>query len=337
VSETILNQAEIASLVGSSESAKGQAAALRRFDGEGARDVVPSTPYDFGCADRLGPEAMRALEAIHEGAAGRFAAATSSLVRTSVETHVARVEEVTYAEFLRDLKAPTSFNLVRSAGLATNLAIDINPTILYPLIDRLLGGGHEVSQPVERPLTQIERRLAARVTRILLDALESSWQSVFDTDFELVRIEADPQLVHVVSPSELVVRVVFDVRMADVRAMVRVGLPCAAIDAVRDRLVRAAASTARRPMPALADVHSSGGGSPADAAELSVEIARVRIAAGEIADLHVGDIITSEQSVANPLLVKVDGAARFHARAGAYRGRKAIAIEGAIETPGPET
>ena len=335
--EKTLSQAEITSLVGNSEVPTGQAAGLRRFEEGGMRDVKATTAYDFQCADRLGPETMRALEAIHEIAARHFAAAASTLVRSSIETHVARVDQATYAEFLRDLVDPTCFNLVRSAALATSLAIDVSPTILYPLIDRLLGGGREASQPIERPLTQIERRLAARVTKLLLDALVSSWQNIIDADFELARIETDPQLVHVVSPSELVVRVAFDVRVGDVRGPIRMCIPHAAIDAVRDRLVGPATSAGRRGVTRTADVRLSGANSASGVVELTVELARLRIAASEIVDLREGDVITTDQSAASPLLVKIDGVPRFHARAGAYKGRKAISIEDTIDASNPGT
>jgi flagellar motor switch protein FliM len=67
--------------------------------------------------------------------------------------------------------------------------------------------------------------------------------------------------------------------------------------------------------------------SPADTIELVVELANTRIAVKESSELGVGDIITTDQDVLSPLVVRVDGAARFHARAGAYKGRKAICIE----------
>ena len=50
---------------------------------------------------------------------------------------------MTYSEFVFSLENPTCFNLLRAEPLEGNLILDINPSILYPIIDRLLGGGRE--------------------------------------------------------------------------------------------------------------------------------------------------------------------------------------------------
>ena len=40
--------------------------------------------------------------------------------------------------------------------------------LLYPIIDRLLGGGSEPTPPIRRPLTEIELRLVSRITDLFL-------------------------------------------------------------------------------------------------------------------------------------------------------------------------
>ena len=51
------------------------------------------------------------------------------------------MEQLTYGEFVFSLENPTCFNLLKADPLEGNLILDINPSILYPIIDRLLGGG----------------------------------------------------------------------------------------------------------------------------------------------------------------------------------------------------
>ena len=43
--------------------------------------------------------------------------------------------------------------------------------------------------------------------------------------------------------------------------------------------------------------------------------------------LRVGDIITTEKDVRSPLVVHIEGVSKFKARAGAFKGRKAICID----------
>ena len=86
---------------------------------------------------------MRALQTLHEGFSRNFGAALSGLLRSIVEVKLTSVDQLTYSEFVFSLENPTCFNLLRADPLEGNLILDINPSILYPIIDRLLGGGRE--------------------------------------------------------------------------------------------------------------------------------------------------------------------------------------------------
>ncbi len=50
------------------------------------------------------------------------------------------------------------FQFAAAEPLEGNLILDINPSILYPIIDRLLGGGRDPTPITRRPLTEIELR-----------------------------------------------------------------------------------------------------------------------------------------------------------------------------------
>jgi flagellar motor switch protein FliM len=71
-------------------------------------------------------------------------------------------------------------------------------------------------------------------------------------------------------------------------------------------------------------------------AEVSVRLTETSIAAAELADLRVGDIIATETDVNAPVLVSIDGVARFGGKPGVYQGRKAVRLTEAIENPPPK-
>ena len=330
--ERPLSQAELTSLVGSPEPAGGQAAGLRRFDRPAATGTPRAVPCDFRWADRLKHDQVRALVSIAESAARHFAAALSGLARTTIETRVARVDDRTYGEFVNSLQSPTCFCLVDADPLAANLALEISPAILYPLIDRLLGGVHEPGQSLRRPLTEIERRLAARVASLLLDALHRSWKMLLDIDFELARVETDPRAAPAVPPSELAIVIGFEMSAGDVRGSLQLCLPHAALEPVGGRLsdFGRAQGDMPRGIAGVAGTEGTAGGS----VEIVADLAQLRMPADELAGLAVGDIITTDKATHSPLVVSVDGTPLFHARPGAYKGRKAICIEERLEPPG---
>ena len=104
------------------------------------------TPYDFKRPERVGKEQMRALQTLHEGFGRNFGAALSALLRSIVEVKLTSVDQLTYSEFVFSLENPSCFNLLKADPLEGNLILDINPSILYPIIDRLLGGGREMGR-----------------------------------------------------------------------------------------------------------------------------------------------------------------------------------------------
>src|SRR3970282_2285404 len=106
------------------------------------------TPYDFKRPERVGKEQMRALQSLHEGFVRNFGAALSALLRTIVEVKLTSVDQLTYSEFVFSLENPTCFNLINASPLEGQLILDINLSLLYPIIDRLLGGSSEQSPPI---------------------------------------------------------------------------------------------------------------------------------------------------------------------------------------------
>ena len=118
-------------------------------------------PYDFKRPERVGKEQMRALQTLHEGFGRNFGAALSALLRSIVEVKLTSVDQLTYSEFVFSLENPSCFNLLKAEPLEGNLILDINPSILYPIIDWLLGGGREmVCWPVARHRDRIAAGLA---------------------------------------------------------------------------------------------------------------------------------------------------------------------------------
>ena len=71
-------------------------------------------------------------------------------------------------------------------------------------------------------------------------------------------------------------------------------------------------------------------------AEMAVTLVQTQIAAGELADLRVGDVIATETAVGTPAVISIDGETRkLHAQPGVYRGRKAVRIIDPTESPAP--
>jgi flagellar motor switch protein FliM len=342
MSGDVLSQAEVESLLsamstgGETPGAVPAAEALPDPEPAPASTAKPRekiTPYDFKRPERVGKEQMRALQTLHEGFGRNFGAALSSQLRTIVEVKLTSVDQLTYGEFVFSLENPTCFNLLKAEPLEGNLILDINPSILYPIIDRLLGGGREGGAIARRPLTDIELRLVSRITSLFLDELRRAWENVLDLKLEVLRVESNPQLVQIVPPNEVVVLISFELALRDIRGMVNLCVPYNAIERIGTKLSANSWVAYGRRQATPETIQQLSQTLRSSLVEVQVRLARTRISTGELFSLHVGDIITTEKDVHSPLLVSVEGVPKFHAHAGAFKAHKAIRIRDVIVNP----
>jgi flagellar motor switch protein FliM len=336
MADEVLSQQEVESLLSAMGPGGSGAHHARPKVGEQSapshvREKV--TPYDFKRPERVGKEQMRALQSLHEGFGRNFGAAVSALLRTIVEVKLTSVDQQTYSEFVFSLENPTCFNLLRADPLEGNLILDLNPAILYPIIDRLLGGGKDNAAHTRRPLTEIELRLVSHITRLFLAELKKAWANVLDLDLAVERVESNPQLVQIVPPNEVVILVSFELTLGDIRGMVNLCIPFNAIERFSSRLTADTWVGYRRGGASAETQATIGQQLEGASVELVARLAETRITTADLIGLRVGDIITTDKDVHSPLEVDVQGARKFLASPGAIKGQKAIQIQAAIPPP----
>ena len=334
MADEVLTQQEVESLLKTMDGEPGKSAehraSARRSEAPG-RTREKITPYDFKRPERVGKEQMRALQSLHEGFGRNFGAAISAMLRSIVEVKLTSVDQLTYGEFVFSLENPTCFNLLRAQPLEGELILDINPSILYPIIDRLLGGGKDAGPFARRPLTEIELRLVSRITTLFLQELKKAWANVLELDLSVERVESNPQLVQIVPPNEVIVLISFELTLADIRGMMNLCIPFNAIERFSGRLTanswvgygRGTTTTETRDTIA----HQIRGAQ----VNVVVTLADTRITTADLISLRVGDIITTDKDVRQPLDVAVQGVTKFLASPGALKGHKAVQVQGHVE------
>ncbi|HEY1784885.1 MAG TPA: flagellar motor switch protein FliM [Pirellulales bacterium] len=346
----VLSQAEVESLLSAMES--GALSDLAAPPAGAATAAAPSarragptapqkprekvSPYDFKRPERVGKEQMRALQTLHEGFGRNFSAALSALLRSIVEVKLTSVDQLTYSEFVFSLENPTCFNLLRAAPLEGNLILDINPSIVYPIIDRLLGGGRESAPLARRPLTEIELRLVSRITNLFLHELKHAWSNVLDLDLSVERVESNPQLVQIVPPNEVVVLISFELTLGDLRGMMNLCIPFNSLERIGTKLSSNSWITYGRRNPSEESSRQISSNLKGSIVELVVHLADTHITTGDLIGLRVGDVITTEKDIHSPIAVSVEGVVKYHAKPGAFKGRKAIEIADTVQPEPPK-
>lgn len=270
-------------------------------------DMTPET-QTARMQNTLGPGRLKRLRAVHEALAADLGSALSDLFRSLVDVTLVGVDQMAFGRWIEALPTPTCLSIVKADPWEDRLMLDIEPSILYPMIDRLLGG-QEDQPPPSRPLSDLERPLANRITRVVLGCLRRTWQSVFDADiaFDVSQVESDPRRCRLLQRDEMMAVAAFQVRIGERQGMARLAMPNRALQM---------AGGDHGPMSAMAD----------DSVPVEVTLATASISPDELKSLQVGDVIATDTAVGSTAVVSVDGQPRFLARPGIFEGRKAVQI-----------
>ena len=328
----ILSQSEVESLLaaldtGPQRTDPQQSAAASRSDAYSGQVSV----YDFKRPERVSKEQMRAFQAMHDGFSREFGAVLSGMLRTIVEVKLSSVDQLTYGEFVFSLENMTCFNVMRAEGLDGHMILDLTPSIIFPIVDRLLGGGKTAKYSIpSRPLTEIELRLIDRIIERAIDGLEKSWASVCELKLRVTQVESNPQLVQIVPPNEVIVLISFEITMGEIRGIMNLCIPFNTIEPLMGNLSSDtwSAYTKRTADPRQKLNLQTGVGK--GKVKMVVGLADTRLTAQEIMGLSVGDVIMTEKGREQPLEVYIEGRPLFRGSAGLLKGHKAIQISSSI-------
>src|SRR5882724_6949531 len=331
----VLDQSEVDALLAAVDT--GQVAApdspSPRVFGTKGPSHVDVQVYDFKRPERVSKDQMRALEALHEGFGRNLGAALSGYLRTIIEVSVAHIEQLTYSEFIHSLPNPTCFNLLKAEQLDGQLCLEISPLIIYPIIDRLLGGSNAVLFIPQRPLTQIEQRLVQRITDRATQHLSEAWSNLTPVTFKVNDFESNPQLVQIVPPNETVVVIGFELKMGNRAGTMSLCIPYNVIEPIMGTLAAQNWFSYQRKGGQEDHVHRLTKNVNNAPVEARAFLAQTTMKLDDLLSLQVGDVITTEKDCARDVLIQVEGKNKFLAQIGQYRGNRAVRITRACQEP----
>jgi len=312
----ILSQEEVDALLKSHTKPAGKAAAgggAERPTATGQAKKAQAqrkvSLYNFRRPDRVSREQMRSLHFMHDRFARNFSSSLSAYLRTITEVNLVSVEQLSYQEFLLSVPDPTCFNAISIKPLEGALALEVNPTLVFPIIDKMLGGPGEPLKQL-RTMTDIEQSIFDGILKLLLEDMRESWRGIVDLDFKIQARETSPQLIQIVAPNEVVLLVVFEVKMGPVSGMINLAIPSIILEPISNKFDQEMftgykksssfeearllmASLKKCPMEAAAEIHGTS---------LSME---------EVLQLKAGDLIPLTKRFDAELDLCVDGIPRY--------------------------
>jgi flagellar motor switch protein FliM len=283
--------------------------------------------YDFKRPERVSSDQIRSMEMLHEVLARKLSASLAAYLRTIIEVKLASVEQLTFQEFIMSLPNPTCFNLMNCDPLDGQMVLEINPSIVFPIIDKLLGGGSSEVHLPEREMSQIEHRLIARITEMVLELLHEIWVPIMDIDFAISATESNPQLMQIVPPNEVVILVCFELRMNESSGMLNLCIPFPVIEPIMGNFSTINTWFSYR-KAGTEEESFQNMQEGIDMAPLDVVgyIAETTIKLNQFLKLKPGDLLMTRKQADDPLLLTINGKPKFLGKPGQIKRKKAFLI-----------
>jgi flagellar motor switch protein FliM len=203
---------------------------------EGAAPPEAVRQYDFGKEARIVRGRMPTLEMLNERFARLYRTSLYDLLRRTAAISIGGVQTMKYGEYLHRLHVPTSLNMVRIAPLRGTALVVLSPRLVFSVVDNYFGGTGRYAKIEGRDFTATE----SRIIKMLLDGafadLQEAWANVFPITIEYISSEMNPQFANIVSPTEIVVVVVFKIELEGGSGEMHLTMPYAMIEPIREIL-----------------------------------------------------------------------------------------------------
>ena len=221
----VLSRNEIDSLLNAIKAGEDESEEVKP-----AADTRKIKYYDFTRPDKFPKEQLRTVSIMHATFARLTTASLSAQLRTMVHVHVASVDQLTFEEFIRSIPTPTTLAIINMDPLRGSALLEIDPSVTFSIIDRLLGGTGESSEQHE--LTDIESSVMEVVIIRILKNLREAWHPVIDLRPSIRQIDTISEYAQITSPTDMVFLVTLEVRVGDVEGIMTFCVPYLTIEPI---------------------------------------------------------------------------------------------------------
>ncbi|MDI6703085.1 MAG: flagellar motor switch protein FliM [bacterium] len=291
--------------------------------------------YDFTRPDKLSKEQIRSLQLIYEGFSRSVSAFLSTQLRGIVEVHVISISQSTYEEFTNSCANPTTLVLIDMTPLKGEAAMEIQPSIVFTIVDRLLGGKGEATD-LNRELTDIELSMIKWVVNHILDSLKVSWEGTVELKPRLISIESNPQFTQLVPLNDIVILIILEIKIGEIEGKLSFCLPFVIIEPLSLKL--SGEKRARSEKEVLDGPSSLKIKQSLNTVKVPIiaELGRADVVFSDLLNMQVGDVIKLKRKVSDDLILKVGRIPKFKCRPGIMGTNIAVQINKVIEEEGGE-
>lgn len=224
--DRLLSQDEVDSLLGFSLDD------LELGEQSGIRALVDSTLVSY--------ERLPMLEIVFDRLVRLLTTSLRNFTSDNVEVSLDSINSIRFGDYLNSIPLPAILSVFRAEEWDNFGIITVDSSLIYPIIDVLLGGrrGGGITRVEGRPYTTIELDLVRRMVEVILYDAEAAFAPISPVTFNIERLETNPRFASITRPANAAVIVRMRIDMEDRGGTVEILLPYATIEPIRDRLIQ---------------------------------------------------------------------------------------------------
>ncbi|NTV90935.1 MAG: flagellar motor switch protein FliM, partial [Clostridiales bacterium] len=191
--------------------------------------------HDFRRASKFAKDHIKTLNIIYDNYARLLTNFLTGYLRTLVQVDVVTVEALPYSDFSNSVSNPVIMAVIDFAPLTGSIVLEIEPTIAYALVDRILGGKGGTMDKI-REFTEIELAIIERIIIQILNLMREPWENVISIRPRLDKIETNAQFAQIVAQNETVALITLSARVGEVDGMINICIPHMVVEPIVSKL-----------------------------------------------------------------------------------------------------
>lgn len=303
----------------------GPKLSLNPFGRQTARTTIAYEIYDFRRPDKFSKDQLRTLQMLHETFARLAGSSLSAYLRTPASIDLISLEQVPYEEYMRSI-SQSAFTIMSLPPLTGQAVMEVEFSLIFSIIDRMLGG---TGKPINRSsLSDIERPLIRQIIERMFSALKTAWEGVIMVNPGIEGMETSAQFVQIAPPSDIVVTILFEVKVGNQRGAMSLCIPYLVLKPITQKLsaqkwfsagTRKQSPQARKLLTYQVN-HA--------AVDCSVNLGHTKLALNDFVKLKEGDVLRLDQRTERDLEFIVEGMPKFVGRPATHGNKIVFSISG---------
>lgn len=282
--------------------------------------------YDWSRPVKLKSDQLRTLTSIHDSFGRLLGSSLGGYLRTPADCQLVEggVVPMPYAQYQEQSPEGNLYHIVFAPPMPVPIVIELEVGIALSILELLLGGlGHALPRPHE--ITEMDQvLLQERALTHVLEALREAWSNIVELSPAFDRLETNMSYVPIALPSDVVVLVTAALKVGDAAGQLRVCLPYAALEPVKDRLsAQRLLARGEYSEEVAAEVRHQVENVPLT---LVAQLGEALVTLDELLELQVGDVVPLDTPVDGEIDLLIGGICRYKARPGLFRNHNAVQI-----------